>query len=136
MLYPSRYRVFERGKLGGTMSTDNDHSVEEILDMIGDPRAREILIAVSHEPRSANELADELGYAPSTVYGRLDDLESYKLVTSEMKISRDGNHYQEFQCNFESTLISIDDDEYDVRIFRKDNLPDRFSQLWDELRGD
>lgn len=115
---------------------DENRSVEEILDMIGDPRAREILISISREPRSANDLADELGYAASTVYRRLDDLEEQDLVTSETKIARDGNHFQEYRCNFESTLISIDDDEYEVRIFRRDNLPDRFSQLWDDLSRD
>jgi hypothetical protein len=40
-----------------------------------------------------------------------------------------------FECNFNSTVISLDDDEYNVRIYREDNLPDRFSDLWDDLSG-
>jgi len=112
---------------------DDDPSVEDILDTIGDPRARQLLAEISREPRSAHELADDLDYAPSTVYRRLDDLEEYDLVTSETRIAEDGNHYQVFECNFESTIVSLEDDEYDIHIFRKENLPDRFNQLWDDL---
>ena len=38
-----------------------------------------------------------------------------------------------YESNFESTVISLEDEEYKVRIYREENLPDRFSQLWDEL---
>jgi len=38
-----------------------------------------------------------------------------------------------YESNFESTVISLKDDEYSVRVYRKDNLPDRFNQLWDDL---
>lgn len=111
-------------------------TVEDILDMIGDARARDVLAEVSQDPRSAHELADDLGFAPSTVYRRLDELEEHSLVTSETRIAKDGNHYQVFTCNFESTIVSLDDDEYDVRIFRKENLPSRFNDLWDELSNE
>ena len=110
--------------------------VEDVLDTIGDPRAREVLIELSKEKQSASDLADTLGYAPSTIYSHLDELMDHNLVDSEMQIAADGNHYKRYRCNFESTLISIEDDEYDVRIYRRDNLPDRFSQLWDDLSGE
>jgi len=38
-----------------------------------------------------------------------------------------------YDCNFDSTVIRLSDNEYDVRIYRSENLPDRFSQLWDDL---
>lgn len=116
--------------------TDEEPTVEEILDTIGDPRARKILAALSQKPRPVNELESNLGYARSTLYRRLDDLQKHDLVTSETAIAEDGNHYQLFRCNFDSTLISLNGDEYDVRIYRKENLPDRFDRLWNELGSD
>lgn len=116
-----------------TESTNGDRPIEDILDTIGDNRARTILAAISREPRAVNDLADDLGFARSTIYQRLDELEHYDLVTTENRIAEDGNHYQVFRCNFESTVISLEGDEYDVRIFRRENLPGRFTDLWDDL---
>jgi hypothetical protein len=60
-------------------------------------------------------------------------LDEYDLIKDETLVAEDGNHYKVYQSNFESTVISLEDDEYKVRIYREENLPDRFSQLWDEL---
>jgi len=112
---------------------DDDRAIEEILDTIGDKHAREVLAALSGEPRSAKELADACDLSLPTVYRRLELLQQYDLVTDQTLVADDGNHYKVFASNFESTVISLEDDEYKVRIYREENLPDRFSQLWDDL---
>lgn len=117
---------------GETLDPD-DSSVEAILDTIGNAQARTVLAAISREPRSALELAEDLDISRSSVYRRLDDLVAYDLVKEETRVADDGNHYTVFECNFNSTLVSLEDDEYDVRIFREEDLPDRFAELWDEL---
>ncbi|MFB6155583.1 MAG: ArsR/SmtB family transcription factor [Haloferacaceae archaeon] len=111
----------------------DDRPVEDVLDTIGDRLARTILAEVSERPQSAKELAAELDLSLPTVYRRLEMLEEHDLVSGQTLVAEDGNHYREFECNFDSTVISLDDDEYDVRIFRRENLPDRFGSLWDEL---
>ena len=113
--------------------SDDDRSIEEILDTIGDKHARRVLSAISREPKSAKELSEECDLSLPTVYRRIEMLEEYKLVTDRTLVAEDGNHYKVFESNFESTVISLEDDEYKVRIYRTENLPDRFSQLWDEL---
>ena len=110
-----------------------DQSIEEILDTIGDEHARRVLAAISREPRSAKDLAEECDLSLPTVYRRIDMLEQYDLVTDRTLVADDGNHYKVYESNFESTVISLEDDEYTVRIYREENLPDRFSQLWDDL---
>lgn len=112
---------------------DEDRSIEEILDTIGDQQARRLLAEVSRESQSAKELAEKLDVSQATVYRRIDMLKEHDLVTEQTLVADDGNHYQVYECNFNSTVISLDDDQYDVRIFREENLPDRFTQLWDEL---
>lgn len=114
-------------------STTNDRPVEDILDTIGDPSARTVLAAISQQSRSVKELANDLDISRTTVYRRIQDLHEYDLVTAKTLVAEDGNHYKRYECNFNSSVISLENDEYDVRIFRQENLPDRFSQLWDDL---
>ncbi|PSQ61184.1 MAG: transcriptional regulator [Halobacteriales archaeon SW_8_66_22] len=104
-----------------------------MLDTIGDQHARAVLAAISVEPKSAKELAEECDLSLPTVYRRLEMLDEYNLVTDRTLVAEDGNHYKVYESNFESTVISLEDDEYKVRIYREENLPDRFSQLWDDL---
>jgi len=111
----------------------DDRSIEEILDTIGDQHARRVLAAISREPKDAKELAEECDLSLPTVYRRIEMLDEYDLITDETLVAEDGNHYKVYQSNFESTVITLEDDEYKVRIYREENLPDRFSQLWDEL---
>jgi predicted transcriptional regulator len=109
--------------------------IEEILDTIGDRYARDVLSAICREPRSAKELAEELDHSLQTVYRRIDLLEEHDLVSARTRIAADGNHHQVYDSNFDSVLISVEDDAYDVRIYRRDDLPDRFGDLWENLGG-
>jgi predicted transcriptional regulator len=111
----------------------DDRSIEEMLDTIGDQHAREVLAAISREPKAAKELAEECDLSLPTVYRRIEMLNEYNLVKDETLVAEDGNHYKVYESNFESTVISLEEDEYRVRIYREENLPDRFSQLWDDL---
>ena len=111
----------------------DDRSIEEILNTIGDEHARRVLAAISREPKSAKELSEECDLSLPTVYRRIEILEEHDLVTDETLVADDGNHYKVYESNFDSTVISLEDDEYKVRIYREENLPDRFSQLWDDL---
>ena len=111
-------------------------SIEEILDTIGDQHARRVLAAISQDAQSAKELATELELSLPTVYRRIEMLDEYDLVNDETLVAEDGNHYKVYESNFDSTVISLEDEEYKVRIYREENLPDRFGQLWDELNPD
>jgi len=112
---------------------DDERSIEQILDTIGDEHARRVLAAISREPRSAKELSEECDMSLPTVYRRIEMLSEYELVKDQTLVADDGNHYKVYESNFESTVISLEEDEYRVRIYREENLPDRFSQLWDDL---
>jgi DNA-binding transcriptional ArsR family regulator len=112
---------------------EDDRPIEEVLDTIGDQHARTVLAAISRDPRSAKQLAEDCELSLPTIYRRLDLLQEHDLVTERTAIADDGNHYNVYECNFDSTVIALKDDEYKVRIYRRENLPDRFSQLWDDL---
>ena len=115
---------------------EDERSIEEILNTIGDQHARRVLAAISQDPKSAKDLAEEVDLSLPTVYRRIEMLKEYDLVKDRTLVAEDGNHYKVYESNFESTVISLQDDEYKVRIYREENLPDRFSQLWDELHAE
>ncbi len=115
------------------MGDDDKRPIEDILDTIGDRHARTVLAAISREARSAKELAEECELSLPTIYRRLELLQEHDLIVEQTAVAKDGNHYKIYECNFDSTVIQLDDDEYKVRIYRRENLPDRFSQLWDDL---
>lgn len=115
---------------------DEDRSIEEILNTIGDANARQVLAEISREPQSAQELSEQLDCSVATVYRRIELLQEHDLIKDRTLVADDGNHYKMYECNFNSTVISLEGDEYDVRIFREENLPDRFTQLWDDLRAE
>ena len=117
----------------GAEGDTDEEPIEDILDTIGDRRARHVLASIAHEPRSAKEIAEELDLSLPTVYRRIEELEDYDLVEGRTEIATDGNHYRVFECSFDSTVISLDDGEYEVQIFREGNVPDRFADLWDDL---
>ena len=114
---------------------DDEQRIEEILDTIGDEHARRVLAAISREPRSAKELSEECDLSLPTVYRRIEMLNQYNLVKDQTLVADDGNHYEIYESNFDSTVIRLEDDtgEYDIRINRKENVPDRFASLWDDL---
>lgn len=111
----------------------NEVADEELLDAIGDRQARRVLASTDPGPRSAKEIGEQLDLSLPTVYRRLDRLEELDLVTSKTFVAENGNHYEVFECNFDSTVISLDEDGYSVYVNRKEGLPDRFSGLWEEF---
>lgn len=115
---------------------EDKRPIEEILDTMGDEHARRILAALSGEPQSAKELSESVDLSEPTVYRRLKLLQDHDLVASQTLVADDGNHYEQYRCNFNSTVISLSGSDYDVQIYREENLPDKFSQLWDELHVD
>ena len=112
---------------------EDTESVEDILDTIGDHQARQILALLSQKPLSAKEIGDLLDFSLPTVYRRLDLLKDHDLVRADTLVGENGNHYKVYECNFDSTIISLEDAEYSIRVYREDSLPDRFASLWEEL---
>jgi len=107
--------------------------VDELLDALGDERARQILAAVTDEPQSAKELATSLEASLPTVYRRIDDLKAADLVSAQTAVAPDGNHFERYTTTFESLSVRIRDGDYVVDIERTEGIADRFDDLWSEL---
>lgn len=115
---------------------DEEPSAADLLDALGDGEARRILAIINPEPLSAKELGERLDLSLPTVYRRLDTLESLNLVTARTLVAENGNHYKVFECNFESTVVVLDGEEFEIEVSHKESLPERFSSLWEEFGED
>jgi len=114
----------------------DDRSIEEVLDAIGDEHARQILAAINQQARSVKELAEECDISLPTVYRRIETLSEHDLVTARTLVAEDGNEYKVYEANFESTVISLEANEYEMHVARESTLPERFRSLWDELSAE
>ena len=110
----SRHRPAEQ------MSLDEDRppqpSPEQLLAVLGDDLAREVLRHVAEEPLPASVLADRLEVARSTVYARLDRLEDAGLVEASMSYHPDGHHRRRFTPRLDELRVSLDDGDLRVDI--------------------
>lgn len=109
---------------------------EPVLDVIGDDRARRVLFVIRQEPHSAKEISARTDISLPTVYRRLDELLEHDLVRSRTRAASDGNHYKVFECNFDATTVSLEEEGYDVVVERRESVSERFVELWDELAGE
>lgn len=104
------------------------------INVIGDAKTREVLATLSIESYSAKELAEKLDVSEPTIYRRLGRLEKHNLVNKRTIVTTDGNHYSVYECNFQSAIITLQEGEFFVWFNRKDNLADKFADLWETIR--
>lgn len=82
---------------------DND-----VLDALGSSRARQLLLALRAEPRTAKELQRATGYSLPTIYRRLNDLQQAGLITEGLRVATSGNHTRTFELAAAEIRISIE----------------------------
>lgn len=98
------------------VNDDDDPPVDagEVLAMLGDEYARDILKAISATPLPAREIAERLGLSRATVYRRLNRLESAGVVEASVSYHPEGHHRKRFTANCDRLVLSIDTDRIDV----------------------
>lgn len=93
-----------------------DLSAAELLDLFGDEYTRQVFELVAEKPRSGREVAEAADVSRPTAYRRLNDLCDAGLVRSELTLSRDGHHKEQFEARHTSISLSLDDDGIETTI--------------------
>jgi predicted transcriptional regulator len=118
MSAPSDTAAVQRARRRYTDDEDDgptiDTPAEEVVDLLTDEYARQILRAVTGDAKPACELVEVLGVSRPTVYRRLDDLEEAGLVEPAMSFDPDGHHRREFQATFEEVTVTLGPDGFGV----------------------
>ncbi|ELZ19810.1 ArsR family transcriptional regulator [Haloterrigena salina JCM 13891] len=110
------------------MSEEPD--VETIGTLLEDSTVRTILTQTSQEPMSATTLSDRCDASKPTVYRRLDDLRECGLLVERTKPDPDGGHHRTvYATNLARITIELEDDGLTLRIDRRTDIADRFTDL-------
>lgn len=95
-------------------STECPVSAAELLALLSDDPAREILDALTDTAKPARALVEETDASRSTVYRRLDRLQRAGLVEGTMAYDADGHHREAFRATVERATLELGEDGVEV----------------------
>ena len=120
-----------------------DPAVGDILDLLSDEYARDILAATSVKPMSAKQLADQCEMSQPTVYRRGEWLQEYGLIEEQTQIETGGNDYSVFAATLSEVSLALADGDFETEIERAEppafpgqgeqDTADRFTKMWENL---
>lgn len=115
------------------MSDETD--VDEVLALLDDQYAQDILHQTRDEALSAKELSERCEISISTVYRRTERLIECGLLAERRVAEPDGNHYSLYEARLDELTVRLTDDGFEITVTEKpiDDLADRFTELWEGL---
>jgi predicted transcriptional regulator len=123
------------GRLTGsrreTMTEEMD--VATLGSLLADDCARTILKATAQEPRSAAALEERCEASKTTVYRRLDALESHALLEVKQRPDERGHHHKVYAASLDEAVITLTDDGMECRLSRRDRMARRLTEFIEEL---
>lgn len=72
----------------------------------------------------------------TTVYRRLETLKEHGLVHESIRVEKDGNHRRVYRATIKHVEVDITNEEVTARVEWEEDAADRFTRLWEGLRGD
>ena len=106
----------------------------ELLRVLGNKYNAEILSATG-EPKSAQELSDELGIPIATSYRRIEELtEADLLELSGREFSDEGRRTKVYRRDIDNIQISFDADEIDVKLEERPEVDNSLVDVWRDLK--
>lgn len=109
---------------------------EQVLDLLADDYARQILAYLSDSPMLVEDLGERCEGSESTIYRRLDRLEEMGLVSEGLQIDPEGHHRKRYETILESVLVTFEDGNYEIQLEIDEDPPDRFARMWGDMRGE
>jgi len=100
--------------------------------LLDDKYARTLIAALSHQPMTATTLSDQCEMSLTTVYRRLEKLESAGFVISETVLDEDGHHKSQYELQFEEIRVQIVEGEFRV-VFSATSLSEEFADTFTNL---
>jgi DNA-binding transcriptional ArsR family regulator len=82
----------------------------EVVSLLSDEYAREVLRVLVADPLSARDLVDRLDMSRATVYRRLDRLESAGVLESSLRIDPEGHHRKRYRVVVDRLQFCVETD--------------------------
>ena len=113
----------------------DDSEPEDVLELIADDYTRVFLAHMSRQRMSAKELTEIVDASERTVYRRLEQLQSFDLISEELEIDQQGHHRKRYRATFRKLIVEIDGEGYEIRLQIEEDTADRFARMWNDIRG-
>ncbi|MDG5777168.1 winged helix-turn-helix domain-containing protein [Haloarculaceae archaeon H-GB2-1] len=107
-----------------------------LLGALENETARAILAATSEEDRSAKELDERIDVSQTSIYRQLEQLTENGLVHETLQLDRSGNHFKVYRAAITNVNIDIESGEVRTRVEWHEDVSERFTRIWEEIRGD
>lgn len=109
-------------------------TIQDVLDALDDPDCRTIL-KETDQPMTAKELTENCAISQSTVYRKLDFLNTATLVREIHSIHPERGRITRYQRDLNDLSISItDDNQFDMMINRpRQTADERLADMWSEM---
>ncbi|WP_135829024.1 helix-turn-helix domain-containing protein [Halorussus halobius] len=108
----------------------------ELLRVLGNKYNAEIL-RVTSEPKSAQELSDELEIPIATSYRRIEELEEADLLElSGREFSDEGRRTKVYRRNVDGLEISFDDESIEVAVDERPDVENSLADVWRDLKAE
>lgn len=108
---------------------------EKLLSTLGDKYNPEIL-RTTYEPKSAQELSEELDIPIATSYRRVEELKEAGLLELEGKeFSEEGRQRKVYRRNVEEINVDLGDGDIDVEYQERTEAKNALNDVWTDLRG-
>lgn len=114
---------------------EDAQSGRALLALLGDEHIQKILCATSEGRMSAAELHEICDASLATIYRRIETLLEHGLLIEQAEIDPAGDHYQVYEAGFDDLDIHLEDGEFDVQLRVRDQAADRFTEVWEDIRG-
>jgi len=118
---------------GSAVAIDADDA--DVVALLDDEYARAALVLTYGEALAADEIADRLDAAPSTVYDRLARLADHDLLTERQRIGPEGHHHKVYRARLDRVVTELTAEGFELRIDRRPTDPaDRLTAAFEGLR--
>lgn len=113
-----------------------DDGETDVVKLLSDEYNQRILQYTRENAQSVAALSERCDADPSTIYRRIEELESHGLVHGQHQLDPGGHHYTVYTATLREVLIRLEADGFDIEIERiADESPaDRFTRLYEGFK--
>jgi predicted transcriptional regulator len=105
----------------------------EMLRVLGNEYNPQIL-SFAHEPRSAQELSDELDVPIATCYRRIEELQEADLLEHHDRVlSDERRRVNVYRRNIEEVVVNFSEGDVAVEVEERQRIKNRLDEAWRTL---
>ncbi|RLM64181.1 helix-turn-helix domain-containing protein [Halorubrum sp. Atlit-26R] len=113
--------------------SDKEWDPNNVLDLLGDPLARRVLVATGARPKSAEELAEEFDVSLPTVYRRTNRLIEHGLLSDHLRADERKNQFKVFEATVSEVVVSVEERGYEIEMKTRSTVGTRFDAFWSDI---